>query len=426
MGKLQDAFDRQIDNLPRLAIERVVRDKLRAEGIDDPTVLGRVVDAIIKGTEESVAIPFDRSLHLALTDEDLFRMGKAAEAFGERVPDIVDNLVRDVSKDLVGQLHEKWRQSVPDDDAGLATRARILKDWAAPLDSFRMLLTLCAEEGDNFNIAHLRSARPREDGRTQALARLHIRACRIAREILLLLENGFTEGAQARWRTLHEVTVTAALIAEGGDSLAERYFDHEIVDRKKALDDHRRAVAAGGEPPVARRHTTALEEEFAAAVAKYGKQFRGMYGWASDQLGMPVDPKFHDLQEVAGSLTLKLRYRLSSFDTHASPKALEQPVHRWDPTTHVPGAFEAGFEGPAVDTAHAIIQITALLYPQPWDLDAVVFVMALNRLREEVSDAWLNTARDIDKRERRSIERAARGPLRRLGYVKAKPGKRRV
>lgn len=56
----------------------------------------------------------------------------------------------------------------------------------------------------------------------------------------------------------------------------------------------------------------------------------------------------------------------------------------------------------------------------------MVFVTALNRLREEVAEAWLGTARNIDKRGRRSIERAARGPLRRLGYVKAKLGKRRV
>lgn len=110
MGKLQDAFDRQIDNLPRLAIERVVRDKLRAEGIDDPAVLDRIVDAIIDGTEESVAVPFDRSLHLSLTDEDLDRMRKAGEAFGERIPDIVDNLVCNASEGLVMQLHEKWRQ----------------------------------------------------------------------------------------------------------------------------------------------------------------------------------------------------------------------------------------------------------------------------------------------------------------------------
>lgn len=426
MGKLQDAFDRQIDNLPRLAVECVVRDKLRDEAIDDPAVLGRIVDAIIGGVEENMAIPFDRPLRLTLTDADLKRMQEATEAFGERLPHIMENLIGDASASLVVRLHEKWQQSHSGDVTGIEIRTRILKDWAGPLDSLRMLLALCAEEGDNFNIAHLRSARSREVGRTQALARLHIRACRIAREILLLLENGFTEGAQARWRTLHEVTVTAALIAEGGDSLAERYFDHEVVDRKKALDDHRRAVAAGGEPPVGRRDATALEEEFAAAVAKYGKQFRGMYGWASDQLGIPADPKFHDLQEVAGYLNLKLRYRLSSFDTHASPKALEQPVHRWDPTTHVPGTFEAGFEAPAVDMAYAITQITALLYPQPWDLDAVVFVSALSRLREELADAWVRTARNIDKRERRSIERAIRAPLRRFGYVKAKPGKRRV
>src|SRR3546814_4355017 len=56
-----------------------------------------------------------------------------------------------------------------------------------------------------------------------------------------------------------------------------------------------------------------------------------MYGWASGQLGIPKDPKFHHLQDAAGSLSLKLRYRLSSFDTHASPRTLKQPVHHWDP-----------------------------------------------------------------------------------------------
>src|SRR3546814_20101539 len=68
--------------------------------------------------------------------------------------------------------------------------------------------------------------------------------------------------------------------------------------------------------------------------------------WASGQLGTPKDPKFHHLQDAAGSLSLKLRYRLSSFDTHASPRTLKQPVHHWDPTTHIPGSFAAGFEGP--------------------------------------------------------------------------------
>src|SRR3546814_13524262 len=66
---------------------------------------------------------------------------------------------------------------------------------------------------------------------------------------LLLIENGHTEGAQARWRTLHEVTITATLIADGGGALAERYFDHQAIEQKKALDDHNRATrAVGGSP----------------------------------------------------------------------------------------------------------------------------------------------------------------------------------
>src|SRR3546814_4757401 len=100
-----------------------------------------------------------------------------------------------------------------------------------------------------------------------------------------------------------------------------------------------------------------------------------MDGWASGQLGIPKDPKFHHLQDAAGSLSLKLLYRLLSFDTHASPRTLKQPVHHWDPTTHIPGSFAAGFEGPGADTVQAIVQITSLLFDEPWDLDRLVFAL---------------------------------------------------
>src|SRR3546814_12895477 len=95
--------------------------------------------------------------------------------------------------------------------------------------------------------------------------------------------------------------------------------------------------------------------------------------WSSDVCSSDL-PKFHHLQDAAGSLSLKLRYRLSSFDTHASPRTLKQPVHHWDPTTHIPGSFAAGFEGPGADTVHAIVQITSLLFDEPWDLDRLVLV----------------------------------------------------
>src|SRR3546814_3616998 len=113
---------------------------------------------------------------------------------------------------LAEGLKQQWQHSVPAADKAEATRARILADWGEPFEALRLLLELCRQEGDAFNITSLKSKHPIT--RNEALARLHIRACRIAEEILLLLENGHTAGAQARWRTLHEVTIPATLIAD--------------------------------------------------------------------------------------------------------------------------------------------------------------------------------------------------------------------
>jgi hypothetical protein len=427
MGVLQDAVDKTIADIPRLGIEKIIADKLKAAGADDPALAKRIAAAIIDGAGDRIEFACDQQLDIVINDEDIKRVTRAAELFAEGLPDFIRTMTEDMAGKLADGFVEQWKGLAPSDD-GAATRAKIAADWSEPLDRLRMLVALCEQEGDTFNIAHLSGKSGQGQLRAEALARLHIRACRIAKEIILLLENGFAEGAQARWRTLHEVAVTATLIAEGGDGLTERYFDHEAVERKRALDDHRRAAAISGEPGASQRQSAGIEKAYGAAIKKHGKSFNNMYGWASGQLGIPKEPKFHDLQEAAGSLALKLRYRLASFDTHASSGALEQPVHRWDPTTHIPGAFAAGFERPGSDTAQAIVQVTGLLRAEPWDVDDIALGLAMIRLRNDTANAWHEVARRIARREQRALDRAMRrpGPNRRLGYVKAKPGSRRI
>lgn len=426
MGILQDAIDKAIADIPRLGFEKIIAEKLKAAGVDDPALVRRLAVAALEGAGGHVEFGCEQQLDLVI-DDDMERIKRTAELFTEGLPDFIDTMTEDIAGKLADGFVEQWRTLPPFDD-GAATRAKVAADWAEPLDRLRMLIALCEQEGDTFNIAHLSGKSARGQLRAEALARLHIRACRVAKEIIVLIENGFAEGAQARWRTLHEVAVTATLIAEGGDALAERYFDHEAVDRKRALDDHRRAAGIDGEAGLSKRQFAGVEEAYRAAIKKYGKSFNNMYGWASGQLGVPKEPKFHDLQEAAGSLTLKLRYRLASFDIHASSGTLEQPTHSWDPTTHIPGAFAAGFEEPASDTAQAIVQVTGLLRAEPWDVDDVALGFAMIRLRDETARAWHEVARRIARREQRALDRVARapGPLRRFGYVKAKPAPRRI
>ena len=422
MGQLQDALDRSIEQLPRIAAEKLIREKLLAIGVDDPALVRRITDAVVTGDDESIEFESEEPIDLEFTEADLKRIQDASAELIKNVPELIDQLANDASRTLTDGLKEQWLDRVDLRNAEISDlRRRIARNWHEPFDRLKLLNAVCSQEGEDFNMAHLRSKPKRGQARNEAIIRLHIRACRIADEIVLLLEHGHVEGAQGRWRTLHEVMVTATLIAEGGDGLAERYFAHEAIERKRALDDHRRQTVLPNPTGLSGQEALEVQREFDMVVRKYGRHFRGMYGWASEQLGLPAEPQFYHLQEVAGSLALKLSYRLASFDTHASPRALAQPLHCWDPTTHIPGAFAAGFEWPASEAAHDLVRITTLLISEPWDLDKITLALALKRLHDEVVNGVHGVARRIEKEEQRALDRAANRPGRAMGYVKRRP-----
>src|SRR5260370_36714366 len=104
-----------------------------------------------------------------------------------------------------------------------------------------MMLTMSRELGDSVN----REIRQSPDASSRrhlidVLARSHARACQIVEEILCLLECGLSDGAMARWRTLHEVAVVASFVATHGEDLAERYVSHQAVESKRAADDYQK------------------------------------------------------------------------------------------------------------------------------------------------------------------------------------------
>src|SRR3546814_18637386 len=83
-------------------------------------------------------------------------------------------------------------------------------------------------------------------------------------------------------------------------ALAERYFDHQAIEQKKALDDHNRATRAVGGSPLPQHQAAGIEREHDRAIAKYKSDFRGMYGWPSGQLGIPKDQKSNHFKAAAG------------------------------------------------------------------------------------------------------------------------------
>jgi hypothetical protein len=117
------------------------------------------------------------------------------------------------------------------------------------------------------------------------MLRLHVRACQVTHEIIVLLENGLADGAMARWRTLHEITIVAAIIAKFGDEIAERYVHYQIVESFGAIKAYERDHKALGYKAPSKRQSEKTRKDYKAIIVRFGKTFGEEYGWAARHLG---------------------------------------------------------------------------------------------------------------------------------------------
>ncbi len=86
---------------------------------------------------------------------------------------------------------------------------RLYNRWVHPLDLYELCLYVAQNCGDYFNRKFRPKAAAENDYQFEAMVRLQAGAVRVTGEIYALLLSGYASGAQARWRTLHEIAVTA-------------------------------------------------------------------------------------------------------------------------------------------------------------------------------------------------------------------------
>lgn len=140
-----------------------------------------------------------------------------------------------------------------------------------------------------------------------ALALIQSAATMTVQEIGDLASAGYWVGAAARWRALHELAVTARLVAEGGAEIAQRYLDHGFVVQTRRFLEYRKRHGVGPlsqtELDARSRQAAELEERHEIAVSR--SRFRDGYGWAIpllplDKTGQHLRATFDRLEAVAG------------------------------------------------------------------------------------------------------------------------------
>jgi hypothetical protein len=391
--------------VPRLTLEKLIEQKLRRQGAKFPKTLPRkLAEHILSGSDQ----PFryrgrtqPKNLMISFDEADGEDVAQALTTFfNMKLPALVDDVAARVSKTILKDLKGRWTEEQRLQQADISGfRSRMEETWGQPLAKLRMLLTIAREWCGEAHQAADESTPQRQPQLKKLMVRLLVRSCQVTDEIICLLENGFADGAMARWRTLHEIGVVGAVIAAHGEEIAKRYIAHQAVESRRAIRKYIDCHKALGYRPLGARTSKRIERKYQAAIAKFGESFTGDYGWAAHHL-KKKRPTFADLEADVGYGRMRAHYQMGNDNVHAGIKSMY--VRLGLLTDHhglLAGRSNAGLTDPAQNAAHTLTQISVLACLSP-KLDDIVAAKIMQGLRDEIPTAFWQADRRLRRKHR--------------------------
>lgn len=389
MDVLQDSLNQTIAKLPALLFEKVIARKLKEQGIAGKGLARKLTDRVLSGKREPLNFRSSKHTGIVTLDfngADADEITKAADKFCEiQLPKLLVNISAKTSRKILKELKSRWatEHNLQGEEVS-EFRDRLEGRWGEPLDQLRMLLTVAREWFDGRHKRAISQTTHKDKQFREIIARLLARASQVTDEIICLLENGFADGAMARWRTLHEIAVVAAVISQHGSGIAERYVAHQAVESKRALGRHMACYKKLGHKPIPKRDQRRILKAYASAIARYGKAFNSLYGWAAFHI-KKTNPTFADLEEEAGRAEMRPYYQMGSDNVHAGIKSMFFRLGLIeDHTNMLAGRSNAGLAEPGQNAAHTLTQLAILTCLSEPTFDDLVTAEIMRKLRDEI------------------------------------------
>lgn len=276
------------------------------------------------------------------------------------------------------------------------------KIWNTGLELLESFIIQCTELGELFNITF--GEKLHNDPVYHILIRQHARACQIANEILILLKNGFPDGADARTRTLHEIATISLFILNNGKDCAQRFIDHQHIEsRKIALKHAEYAQRIKSDGPT-QEELDKLNRIYNSLINKYGKSFNGVYGWAIKALGFDKAKGNCNFSQIEKKVQLdhyRPYYGISSQTIHSSYKGIDYKVRLGTQSMNhdviLAGRSSSGFTLPASSTSLSLLRITLFLLQIESNLDCVIYIKILTEFEKEIGETFLEIENSLKR-----------------------------
>ncbi|PVA10188.1 hypothetical protein DC366_11120 [Pelagivirga sediminicola] len=398
MDKIMRVLETEIEKIPHNLMRLALEKKLKEKGVADESAIIEIVDHILSGqdanlewddgTEEEVNIEFTQQDEDEVLEEiNDFLDGGLQDVIRETVDGCVNSTLQQYRK-ISGEVLDLMRNETK------GFEERTFERWKPALDHLEMMWHISQELGE----AHSKDfdADQAEDTHAimSALSAIFPKALIVTQEIICLLKGGYPDGALARWRSLHELTLSAMYISKVGEEAALNYllsfhFSARIAARQLNEFADRAQMA-----PFSEEELRAFDDRCAAAELKLGRTF------AKDKAGEwpTINLKHRNYADMERHVEMdhwRPRYKWASRHTHADFSPNEKLLGMSEAKSPVVlvGASNSGFADPLMMTAISLAQITSTYLLVTPNLDRVVHSQVILKLSDEMNDIAIK-ARD--------------------------------
>jgi len=393
LDALLDAFGKRADPY-RFATELIKR-KAAERGLVLSKRHLQKVEAALRGEatgEFVVHMPGkgpSREFKIEFEEGDFREIEGRVQRVVDQLPEVIGYLIDVTTNYMIRTLKRTWaKEARRQQREGRRFARGLRKRWSHPLQLLAMILTIAREKGKEVNDALRGEPDPMALHTVEALTRLHARSCQVAGEVLALLCEGFADGALARWRTQHEISVVARVVRQNGEACAERYLAHAAVESYRAAVRYQRHCSALGYDQLSDAEMRRLSESKKAAVERYGGGFDEDYGWAAPYVN-GKRPTFAGLEDLIGASHLRPYYKMASGNVHPSAKGIQFALGlKGDEGILLAGPSHIGLADPGQLSAIALAQGTITLLSLETTLDNAVASNVLLQMAKEAAEAF--------------------------------------
>ncbi len=307
----------------------------------------------------------------------------------------INIITKEIGKDVLPIISKELTKDLIKDKAEIITYrktqdnkiiTKIYQKWKEPFELLECLIQISQEIGEKCKDKFETTISNTRNYKRSALIMLHARALQISNEISTLLKAGYADGANARWRSLHELAIISIFLKSNSNNIAKRYFEHKAVKSYKEAKDYRAYYKKLGYPPLRIKEFNNLKREFDRLCDFYNDRFQDDYGWIPSIILR--NRNFRELEKHVRFDKFRPFYNLACNSIHGGSKGFYRLglIDELQDKLLLIGSSIYGHSDPLQTTAISLSHINSSLLTLEPDFENIIQIYVMKYFVDKICD----------------------------------------